>query len=863
MYDGDAKVLGDVVYALSGGYLYSIDISDITNPKLLDKIECYGNALVIYGSVAYVLPRVKGGTLKAVDISDPSNLSVIDTLEGIGGDDYMAGIEEENDLLFTNSGFIISPAGGGEEPLMISLIKVGSITENSAIISWQTNEEADSLVKYGTSSGNYPYQKYDSNPTKYHSIKLENLSPDTTYYFVIESKTANETTTSTEKSFKTKAPDVAPPVITIVDPENNSVIEGGTPLISVVIETDEAANCQYSFSDFEYGEGTKFTQTGGTEHSFNLSVEDGKSYTLYYRCQDLSPQKNVNTESTIHNFYVLSSWWDYFDDETKIESKENIEISSGVAKIKFPENKVYPTKDALITPEWVGWSTGKGDFGVGYFDRLRSLLEFEIPNGTGEIKSVRLHLYESKTESSDENDTILLHKLNKTFDEDDCTYKYRDKSENLTWDNEGGDFDPAIIGSLNVSGDLEGKWLIFTLKGMGAENPINLSWGDTIGLILRPKITSGVYRTDWFKSREASEGYRPYIEIIAGSTSAYLISAPITSTSIKSWDKFYANFSVPTGTNITFSILDASTNNQLCTNLTGEWDGISQCLNGTTSIKLKAELETSNPPATPILNEWRVTWIPEGVAFGTLKGKVTDKDSGSPIEGAVVSTNGYSGTTDASGNYSITLPVGNYTVTAFKTGYQSQSKSAEVFENQTTEVNFTLMVVTTTTTIPYGDGGGGGDSSYVSKPKPSCFDGIQNCHHGSCEEGIDCGGPCLPCPSCFDGIQNQGEEGVDCGGPCEPCPVTTITVTTTTTTVIKQITTTSTTATTVTVTSTIPVTTTTVPLVPRGIDINLFAVAFAEVLLIVFVLYLIYTRHSKEEGESDMEDLKDEIEGRV
>ena len=112
MYTGDAKVLGDVVYALSGGYLYSIDISDVTNPKLLDKIECYGNALVIYGSVAYVLPRVMGGTLKAVDISDPTNLSVIDTLEGIGGDDIMAGIEEENGLLFTNSGFIILPLGG-------------------------------------------------------------------------------------------------------------------------------------------------------------------------------------------------------------------------------------------------------------------------------------------------------------------------------------------------------------------------------------------------------------------------------------------------------------------------------------------------------------------------------------------------------------------------------------------------------------------------------------------------------------------------------------------------------------------------------------------------------------------------------
>ena len=51
----------------------------------------------------------------------------------------------------------------------------------------------------------------------------------------------------------------------------------------------------------------------------------------------------------------------------------------------------------------------------------------------------------------------------------------------------------------------------------------------------------------------------------------------------------------------------------------------------------------------------------------------------------------------------------------------------------------------------------------------TCFDLIKNCHHGSCEIGVDCGGPCPACPSCSDGIQNQGEEGVDCGGPCPVC----------------------------------------------------------------------------------------------
>jgi hypothetical protein len=56
--------------------------------------------------------------------------------------------------------------------------------------------------------------------------------------------------------------------------------------------------------------------------------------------------------------------------------------------------------------------------------------------------------------------------------------------------------------------------------------------------------------------------------------------------------------------------------------------------------------------------------------------------------------------------------------------------------------------------------------------EPSCFDGITNCHDGSCEILADCGGPCKSCPTCSDGIQNQNEEGADCGGPCPvKCPI--------------------------------------------------------------------------------------------
>ena len=54
---------------------------------------------------------------------------------------------------------------------------------------------------------------------------------------------------------------------------------------------------------------------------------------------------------------------------------------------------------------------------------------------------------------------------------------------------------------------------------------------------------------------------------------------------------------------------------------------------------------------------------------------------------------------------------------------------------------------------------------------PSCSDQLVNCHDGSCEISIGCGGPCSDCASCFDRIENQNEDGVDCGGVCPvSCP---------------------------------------------------------------------------------------------
>ena len=87
-----------------------------------------------------------------------------------------------------------------------------------------------------------------------------------------------------------------------------------------------------------------------------------------------------------------------------------------------------------------------------------------------------------------------------------------------------------------------------------------------------------------------------------------------------------------------------------------------------------------------------VSWgSAEGPTINYCIGTVKDKDTNNPIEGATITANGYSTTTNSTGKYTITLLMKSYTIIASKIEYQSQTKeSVEVLENQTTTVDFQL-----------------------------------------------------------------------------------------------------------------------------------------------------------------------------
>jgi len=87
---------------------------------------------------------------------------------------------------------------------IISDVTVTNITVDSATIKWNTDEVADSLVKYGKVSVSYTENKGDPLFVTNHTILLTGLQSGTTYYFVVNSADQSENSAqSTEFSFTT------------------------------------------------------------------------------------------------------------------------------------------------------------------------------------------------------------------------------------------------------------------------------------------------------------------------------------------------------------------------------------------------------------------------------------------------------------------------------------------------------------------------------------------------------------------------------------------------------------------------------------------------------------------------------------
>ena len=195
-------------------------------------------------------------------------------------------------------------------PPVISNVQVSSITYNSALVTWVTDEPSTSLVRYGTSSsswGNYPNSAENTNLATSHSITLTGLSGGTTYYFRVGSTDAsgNGPTRSSQATFTTnQPPDTTPPVISNVQV---SSITYNSAVVTWVTDEPSTSLVHYGTSSSSWGNYPNSAGDSSTATSHSVSLTGlGGSRAYYFRVGSTDASGNGPTISVESTFATAS-----------------------------------------------------------------------------------------------------------------------------------------------------------------------------------------------------------------------------------------------------------------------------------------------------------------------------------------------------------------------------------------------------------------------------------------------------------------------------------------------------------------------------------------------------------------------------
>lgn len=186
---------------------------------------------------------------------------------------------------------------------VISNINVTDITENSAKITWTTDQPTQGNVEYGTTT-TYGAAVSDLLEGTTHSLVLSNLTPSTTYHFRIVAASGNGTTTySSDSTFKTNGAIY----ITISSPANGASISGNSVMVTGSI--NNAANVETGVTV----NGIPATLNNNQFAVNNVPLADGAN-TITVTATDVNgttATKSIMVNATIpENFITLSAYPD-------------------------------------------------------------------------------------------------------------------------------------------------------------------------------------------------------------------------------------------------------------------------------------------------------------------------------------------------------------------------------------------------------------------------------------------------------------------------------------------------------------------------------------------------------------------------
>ena len=208
-----------------------------------------------------------------------------------------------NKANFVNSTARTKPSADATPPA-ITNVQNTSITDNSAIISWTTDEASTSIVKYGTSPGVYTYTETNLTLTLSHGTTLSGLSSGTPYYYVVNSSdSAGNSNQSQEYNFTTLG-DQSPPYysnIAAAPASPATYSPTGAYQFNTTWQDNQAVNTTWIEHNFT-----------GTMQNITVTTKTGNTY--YYNYGSLGTGTYIwrtYANDTAHNLNNTMPWQTY------------------------------------------------------------------------------------------------------------------------------------------------------------------------------------------------------------------------------------------------------------------------------------------------------------------------------------------------------------------------------------------------------------------------------------------------------------------------------------------------------------------------------------------------------------------------
>ena len=205
----------------------------------------------------------------------------------------------------------ISPGTGGDViPPVISNTLI-TVTDNTATITWDTDEPSTSVVNYGVDN-TYGTEVNDTTLVTAHSLILTGLNSSTSYHYQFKSAdSSNNISSSNDLTFTTNATtsDNTPPVIT-----NVQVVALTNSTATITWDTDELSTSKVDYgSDSSYGSMVNDT-TLVTSHTRTLNGLTSNT-TYHYQASSTDSSNNTSNSGDL-SFTTQNSppqtggWWD-------------------------------------------------------------------------------------------------------------------------------------------------------------------------------------------------------------------------------------------------------------------------------------------------------------------------------------------------------------------------------------------------------------------------------------------------------------------------------------------------------------------------------------------------------------------------